>query len=367
MATHSHARTSPVALTTFEAGVAPEAVARRRIHPTVAYIGRRFGLYLISLWGAFTASFIFFRLIPGDPISAIINQLSSKGQYSSQSGSQDVSAYYKKAFGLDGSLLEQYLRYMQRLVIHQDFGPSIVSYPSSAMDIILRSLPWTIGLLGSATLLAWIVGVVGGTFVGWARRSRIGGAITNVALLLSHVPAYFVALFFVIFLAYRNPIFPPNGAYSASVEKGWNWDFISSVIKHGTLPVLATALVGASFWLITTRALVINVLGEDYLTYADAKGLSPWRILNRYVMRNAWLPQISALGIAMGGVINGNVLVERLFRYPGVGNLLIDAINVKDVNTAQGIIAMLMFLVLTLNLIIDLCLPLLDPRVKLAR
>jgi peptide/nickel transport system permease protein len=341
--------------------------ARRRLNPTVAYIARRFGLYLVSLWGAFTATFLFFHLIPGDPIAAIINALASKGQYSSQGGSEDISKYYRKTFGLDGSLFDQYVRYMNRVVIHQDFGPSIVSYPSSAMDIILRSLPWTLGLLGTATLLAWVLGVVGGTFVGWARKSKIGGVITNAALLLSHVPAYFVALFFIIFFAYRNPIFPPNGAYNSRLEKGFNWDFIISVIKYGTLPVIATVIVGASFWLITTRALVINVLGEDYLTYAEAKGLSPWRILNRYVMRNAWLPQISALGIAMGGVINGNVLVERLFRYPGVGNLLIDAINVKDVNTAQGIVAMLIFLVLTLNLIIDLCLPFFDPRVKLAR
>jgi peptide/nickel transport system permease protein len=350
-----------------DADEAVEQIQARRVHPLVAYVARRFGLYLISLWGAITASFLFFRLIPGDPISAIINQLASKGQYSSQGGTEDISKYYRKAFGLDGSLFDQYVHYLNRLVFHADFGPSIVSYPNPATHIILRALPWTIGLLGTATILGWIVGVIGGTFVGWARKSRLGNWITNLALLLSHIPAYFIALFFIIVLAYRHPIFPPNGAYNARLEKGFNWDFISSVIRYGTLPVLATMIVGASFWLITTRALVINVLGEDYLTYAEAKGLSPWRILNRYVMRNAWLPQISALGIAMGGVINGNVLVERLFRYPGVGNLLIDAITVKDVNTAQGIVVLLIFLVLTLNLIIDLCLPLFDPRVKLAR
>ena len=119
--------------------------------------------------------------------------------------------------------------------------------------------------------------------------------------------------------------------------------------------------------MITTRALVVNILGEDYLTYAEAKGLSPWRILNRYVLRNAWLPQIAALGIVLGGVINGNILVERLFRYPGVGNLLIESITRKDVNTAQGIIALFIFGVLTINLVIDLCLPLIDPRVKFWR
>lgn len=182
--------------------------------------------------------------------------------------------------------------------------------------------------------------------------------------MISHIPAYFVALFLVFVLAYRTSYFPANSAYDASLKPGWHLNFIVSVIQHGALPVFATALVAASNWLIGTRALVVSILGEDYLTYASAKGLGPRRILMRYVMRNAWLPQIAALGIVIGGVINGNVLIERLFRYPGLGNLLIDAISVKDVNTAQAIVALLIFLVLTLNLIIDLVLPFIDPRVK---
>jgi peptide/nickel transport system permease protein len=365
MATHALPSTQGVSIDLLEGEA--QISARRRVHPTVAYIARRFGLYLITLWGSLTASFIFFRLIPGDPISAIIGQLAQKGQYSNQGQSDELVQHYRHVFGLDGSLFDQYLRYMNRLIIHQDFGPSIVSYPTPATEIILRSLPWTIGLLGAATLLGWIVGVIGGTFTGWARRSRIANGITNLSLLLSHVPAYFVALFLVYFLAYRYPVLPPNGAYDSRYEIGFNWDFLVSVVKYGALPVMATAIVGASYWLITTRALVVNTLGEDYLTFAEAKGLSSRRILNRYVMRNAWLPQIAALGIALGGVVNGNILVERLFRYPGVGNLLVDAVNVKDVNTAQGIVAFFIFGVLTFGLIIDLALPLFDPRVKHTR
>jgi peptide/nickel transport system permease protein len=344
--------------------VAVQPQRQRRVNPALAYYARRIGLYLITLWGATTATFIFFRLIPGDPIGAMIFQLQSQGQYGGQEQTQAIVDYYRRAFGLDGNLFEQYLRYLQRLLLHQDFGPSIISYPTPARDLILRSLPWSIGLLGSATLLAWVVGVLGGTFVGWARRSRGAGAITNVALLLSHVPAYFLALGFVFFFAYRNPILPANSAYDANLTIGFNGPFILSIIKHAILPVMATALVGACNWLITTRTLVVSILGEDYLTFAGAKGLSPRRILSRYVLRNAWLPQITALGITLGGVFNGNVLVERLFRYPGVGNLLIDAVTIKDLNTAQGIVLFLIFVVLTANLIIDLCLPLFDPRVK---
>jgi peptide/nickel transport system permease protein len=347
--------------------IAARTQARRRVNPALAYYARRIGLYLVTLWGAVTATFVFFRLIPGDPIGAMIFQLQAQGQYGAQEQTQAIVDYYRRAFGLDGNLFEQYLRYLQRLLINQDFGPSIISYPTPARDLILRSLPWSIGLLGSATLLAWLVGVIGGTFVGWARRSRGAGAITNTALVLSHVPAYFVALAFIFFFAYRNPLLPANSAYDSNLTIGFNAPFIASVIRHALIPVLATALVGACNWLITTRTLVVSILGEDYLTFAGAKGSSPRQILHRDVLRNAWLPQITALGITLGSVFNGNVLIERLFRYPGVGNLLIDAVAVKDLNTAQGIVVLLIFVVLTANLIIDLCLPLFDPRVKHVR
>lgn len=344
-----------------------EEAARRRVHPLVGYVARRVALYLVSLWGAFTATFMFLRLTPGDPINAMIQEMARQGQYSTSSTNENMVAYYKKEFGLDGSLWEQYYRYMERLILHLDFGPSILSFPNPATDAIWRSLPWTVGLVGVATIFAWVVGVVAGTFVGRARKSRFAGLLTYFSLGLSNIPAYFIALFLVIFLGYRNPIFPPNGAYDAKLDKEFSWAFIQSVIEHGTLPVLSLVVVGFSGWLITTRALVVNILGEDYLTYAEAKGLSPWRILNRYVMRNAWLPQIAALGIVLGGVINGNILVERLYRYPGLGNLLIESITRKDINTAQAVIAILIFGVLTINLIIDLCLPLVDPRIKHVR
>lgn len=342
-----------------------QAGGRWRLSPTVTYVLRRVGLYLLTLWGAITASFLFFRLIPGDPIGALVAQLAARGQYAQQEQSEELVDFYQRAFGLDGNLLEQYVRYMERVVLHFDFGPSLLSYPTPATELILRALPWTLILVGTATLIGWVIGVVAGTFVGWARTSRFARWSTNFSLIFSHIPAYFVALAFVYLFAYQLPIFPANSAYDASVDPGWSGAFIWSVVQHGTLPVLATALVAATNWLIGTRALVITILGEDFLTYAGAKGLTPWRILTRYVMRNAWLPQIAALGIVMGSVVNGNVLIERLFRYPGLGNLLVESIGIKDVNTAQAVVTLFIVLVLTLNLLIDLALPLVDPRVKL--
>jgi peptide/nickel transport system permease protein len=353
----------PAAPNTETPDVRPALRRAPRVDASLAYVARRVGLYLVSLWGAISASFFFFHLIPGDPISVMIAQLQSKGQYSGGGESEELIAHYKQAFGLDGNLFEQYLRFLRRIVFHLDFGPSVLSYPSPALHLVARGLPWTLGLVGSATLLGWVIGVFGGTLVGWARLNRVANWITNGSLLLSHIPAFFIALFLVYQLSYKHALLPANSAYDAALKPGWNLAFVRSVVEHGVLPVVATALVGAANWLLGTRALVVNILGEDYLTYAAAKGLPRHRILVAYVMRNAWLPQVAALGIVMGSVINGNVLIENLFRYPGLGNLLVGAISAKDVNTAQAIVTLLIFLVLTFNLIIDLALPLLDPRV----
>jgi peptide/nickel transport system permease protein len=339
----------------------------RRLSPTASYYLRRFGLYLITLWGSLSASFLFFRLMPGDPISGIIAQLESKGQYSSIERSEDLVKFYREEFGLDGSLAEQYVRYFERVLLHFDFGPSILSYPTPATDLILRALPWTLGLIGVTTVLSWLIGVLAGTLVAWTRKSRISNWVTNICLVLYQIPAFFVALILIIWISYRWKLLPPNGAYDNRLTPGWDIDFILSVIRFGTLPVLAGVIVGFAGWLIGTRALVVSILGEDFLTYANAKGLTPKRILISYVLRNAWLPQIVSIGIILGGVVNGNVIVERLFRYPGVGNLLVDSVGIKDVNTAQAVVTMFIFMVLTANLIIDFLLPLIDPRVKYAR
>lgn len=345
-------------------GLEAEATKAPRFSPMTRYYLRRLGLYLITLWGSLTASFFFFRLLPGDPISGIITQLQTRGVYTNLTQSADMEKFYRKEFGLDGNLWDQYVNYFKRVLLEFNFGPSVLSYPTPATDLITRSIPWTIALLGSATLIAWVFGILIGTLIGWKRGHWLSRWVTNFCLITSNIPAYFIALILIIFFAYRWQLLPASGAYSASLQPGWNLTFIGSAIKYGTLPVLATAITGAAGWIIGTRALIQTLLGEDFLTYANAKGLSPRRILLRYVLRNAWLPQIAALGISLGFVVNGNVLIERLFRYPGVGNLLVDSVVIKDVNTAMAVVTVLIFMVLTINLIIDLILPIFDPRVK---
>lgn len=334
------------------------------LNPTARYILRRFGLFLITLWGSLTASFLFFRMLPGDPISGIIAQLQTRGQYSSVDSTQEMVEHYRREFGMDGSLWNQYLSYYRNVLTQFDFGPSVLSYPTSSTDLIVRAIPWTIALIGIATILGWLLGIFLGTITAWKRKTRWAEWLTNGALVFSHIPAYFVALVLIIFLAYRFSLLPSSGAYDARLQPAWSFEFIGSAIKYGTLPVLATVIVAAANWMLSTRALVVSILGEDFLTFASAKGVTPRRILTSYVLRNAWLPQIAALGMALGAVVSGNILIERLFRYPGVGNLLVDSVVIKDVNTAMAVVTLLIVMVLTINLIIDLCLPLIDPRVK---
>ena len=203
-----------------------------------------------------------------------------------------------------------------------------------------------------------------GAIAGW-RRGKLGSRIaTNLSIALSHVPYFFVALILVYIFAYTLGMLPARSAYDSNIDPGITPQFIGSVLKYGLLPGLSIVLIGTFSWILSTRMLMIPVLGEDYLVYAEAKGLKGSRILTRYALRNCYLPQITAFGISLGFIFNGNVLVEQLFNYPGLGTTLVTAIQQLDFNTILGVTNIAIFSVLTAVLILDLLLPLLDPRVK---
>ncbi len=352
------------AVVTPEVEQPPERPARYlSSHPLLGYALRRFGLYLVELWGALTIAFFFFRLIPGDPVQTLIQTLRQNYVYNQQA-SEEVIARYQHEFGLDGNIFSQYLKYMKNLIIHQDLGPSLINYPTPAQDVIRHALPWTIGLLGISAVLAWLIGMAVGAIAGW-RRGKLGSSIaTNLSIALAHVPFFFVALILVYIFAYSMGVLPARSAYDSNLDPGFSLAFFGSLLKHGLLPGLSIVVIGAFGWILSTRMLMIPILGEDYLVYAEAKGLKPWRILNRYALRNCYLPQVTAFGISLGFIFNGNVLVEQLFNYPGLGTTLVTAINQLDFNTILGVTDIAIFSVLTAVLLLDLLLPLLDPRVK---
>ena len=332
-------------------------------HTYLSYLLRRLGLYVVSLWGAFTVTFLFFHMIPGNPIQSFLESLQQQEVYGVSAG-QEVVDHYKKLFGLEGNLFDQYVAYLYRVFVVHDLGPALINFPTDVTLIVARALPWTIGLLGIATIMAWSIGVALGTLAGHLREGTSAQILTNVAIAFSHIPAYFIALMLLFVFAYRMAVLPSSAAYQASITPEPSLAFILSLLRHGTLPALSIVIVQACNELIVTRMLIVSTLGEDYLTLADAKGLRPRHILTHYALRNCYLPLVTAFGINLGRIISGNVLVERIFNYPGIGNLLVQAIAILDFNTIQGIIALLIFAVLTANLVIDLLLPVLDARVK---
>jgi peptide/nickel transport system permease protein len=334
-----------------------------RFHPYIAYAIRRLGMYLLTLWGAFTVAFLFFRLIPGDPIESFLASLEQQYVYNVQA-STEIVQHYRQVFGLEGNLFQQYLHYMGQVLVTHDLGPALIDFPEPSQVIILRALPWTIGLLGLSAIIAWTGGVLLGALVGWRRTTGVSQWVTNFALAFSHVPYYFVALMLIFLVAYRLDWLPETAAYDAGIVPAFSLEFFLSLIRHGILPAVSIVFIGTCNWLISTRMLMVTTLGEDYLTFADAKGLNPRHILTQYALRNCYLPQVTAFGISLGFIFNGNVLVEQLFNYPGIGHLFIQAIGVLDYDTIQGIVALVIFAVLTANLAIDLLLPALDPRVK---
>ncbi|MEM3478764.1 MAG: ABC transporter permease [Candidatus Bathyarchaeia archaeon] len=330
----------------------------------IRYIIIKVLVYLITLFVAFSIVFFFLRLIPGDPVSRFIRLIEQRYSIQLAQVTQEIINEYKRKFGLEGDIVTQYVSYLKRVFLEFDLGPSFLNFPNPVQDLIAWRLPWSIGLLGAATLISWAIGIIAGTLVGWKRGSKIDSIMFTISLCMSQVPFYLLALFLVMFLAYIFTIFPPRWAFSPTVTPGLNLAFISSVIYHATLPSLSLILISSLGWLISTRAITITILGEDYLLFAQAKGLRKIRILSRYLLRNTLLPQTTGLAMSLGFIVNGFYLVEWIFSYPGVGTLLVQAINALDYNTVQGVILISIFTVLTANLIIDLVYPLIDPRVR---
>lgn len=332
-------------------------------HPLLKYYLNKIITYIVTIWGAFTIAFFLFHSMPTNPVDSWIKSL--QRQYAvNMEGGEEMVNYYKEQFGLNGTLWDQYTHYLYNLVVKQDLGPSFINFPTPVQNLLIQRLPWTLGLMGVSVLTSWILGLIIGGAAGWFRSSPISGWLTNISILLSQIPAYLIAIFLVLFLAYQVKVFPTRGAYDAQYAIGWNWNFIKSVVWHSFLPALAIIIVSLAGWILSTRSLIVSILGEDYLMYAEAKGLRPWDIMSRYALRNALLPQAMGLALTLGFMMSGQLLIEMLFVYPGIGELMMRGIQVFDFNTMMGIIILSIFSVMTASLVVELLLPVIDPRIR---
>ena len=327
-----------------------------------SYLIRRLGIFVLTVWFAATLIFIIPRLAPGDPIRAMIGDVQTAG--SDTENAEAIIEGWQERFGLNDSLPEQYVRYMIGLLTF-DFGPSINEFPTPVGEIIARALPWTMGLLVVAMVITFTLGNFLGAIMVWSKTPRMIKMIIPLGMLLTSIPSILAALLLLYIFSYTAGWFPITDAYAVGeVTPGFNLEFISSVIYHGTLPALAIVLVSFGYWALGMRGMMITVEGEDYMHLARAKGLKPFYVLYRYMIRNAILPQVTAFAITLGTLVSGQVLVEFVFQYPGMGTVIYNSIIRLDFPVIQGTAFFLILMTALAVLLVDLLYPYIDPRIS---
>jgi peptide/nickel transport system permease protein len=330
------------------------------------YILRRLGIFFLIIWVASTINFIIPRLAPGDPIGAILGQMQVQG--ATVANSAEIIAAFRERFGLDDPIYVQYIKYLGAL-IRLDLGYSIAYFPARVTDIVSYSLPYTLGLLTVTTIITFALGILAGALLGWRATPGVARFTLTLFMVLAPIPYFLLAIILVSLLSYSLGIFPSSGVVSVGrmPTSGFDIGYWLDVGYHSMLPALSIILAGAGGWMLGMRGMMITVLGEDYLTLAEAKGLRERRIFFLYAMRNAMLPQFTALAISLGYVVSGATIVELIFSYPGMGYRLFQAINTSDYPVIQGITFFLVVSIAIAILVIDLIYPLLDPRITYER
>ncbi|MGE3798509.1 MAG: ABC transporter permease, partial [Thermomicrobiales bacterium] len=277
---------------------------------------------------------------------------------------QELIAEYRARFGLDKSTFDQYVSFWTEL-FKGNLGYSIASFPTRVATLLKQALPWTLGLLTVTTLISWLVGSLLGALVGWSGgRSRALNSLVPIALVLYTTPYYILAILLVFLLAYRWAIFPLSGAYTLGADPEWSWSFAKDVIEHGTLPALSIILVSLGWWFLSMRSLIIAEQGQDYILWAEARGLPRRRIFWAYAFRNALLPQTTGLALSFGHIVGGALITEVIFAYPGLGYVIYNAILNLDFPVIQGTVLLLIISVSLANLFIDMLYPFIDPRIR---
>ena len=329
------------------------------------YLLQRVGAFFLIVWAAATINFAVPRLSSVDPVREQMLQAVSIGGSSSQSMDEVVKSYEKR-FGLDQPLWKQYVRFLWDMA-RFDFGFSITRFPTRVSAMILKALPWTLVLVTVATLIAFALVSLLGALMAWPRAPRFIHALAPFLLTLSAIPYYLLGLTLIYFFAFTWRIFPLGGGYDIGSEPAWTLDFVRQAVRHSILPALSIVLASMGFWALGMRAMMVTVQGEDYVTLAEAKGLKPQRIFLRYALRNAILPQTTALALALGQVVSGAVLVEVVFGFPGVGSLLFQSIRTFDYTVIYGLTFLVIVAIGIATLVLDLFLPRLDPRITYHR
>lgn len=339
-----------------EVGTTASAVEKSRMRVPWRFLGKRALFYLFTFWAALTINFILPRMMKGDAVSAYLSR--------NRNVSPEAAEGLRTLLGLDSdkSLWQQYLDYWA-LLLRGDLGIALSHGIRPVTEVIAGALPWTVGMVGLATVIAFTVGTVGGALIGWKRGSKLD-ALIPITTFLNTIPYFWLGLLAIAVFSVKLGWFPIGKAYGTGMSPSWDWAFISQVIHHGTLPAVTVVIASLGGWMLGMRNMMLTVLDEDYITVAQAKGMPNRRVLWDYAARNAVLPQIQSFALALGFIVGGTVVMEMVFSYPGVGKMLLDATGNKDWALMQGVFLVITLSVLVANILADVAYAFLDPRTR---
>ncbi|MCQ8783730.1 ABC transporter permease [Mangrovibrevibacter kandeliae] len=323
------------------------------------FLLRRVLFYLAAFLVAATINFFLPRLMPGDPVQLMF---ASAGNAMSPENLQAL----KLTFGfVDAPLWQQYLTYLQSIVTG-DLGRSIKYFPLPVTELLGRAIVWTAALMGTATIVSFALGSLLGAIAAWRRGGLFDVTVSVGAIFATSVPAVVTSLVVLFVFGFTLGWFPSGYAAAPSLDPAFSAAYVGSVLYHAVLPMLTLCTVLTGGFVVTMRNNMINLLGEDYIVMAQAKGLSDRRVMLWYAARNALLPTVSSLAIALGMVLGGSLVTEVVYNYPGLGNVLYQAIIARDYPVIQGQLLIMTATMLVANFIVDVSYVLLDPRLKRA-
>ncbi len=326
----------------------------------MSYALRRLEFFAITLWAALTVNFLLPRLMPGNPAEAMLVRFHGRA-------SPQAVKTMEVAFGLhtNESIFQQYLDYLGNTA-RGDFGTSLSFFPSSVGKVIMLALPWTVGLVGTATVIAFLLGTLIGMLAAWRRGGIFDAVLPPTFIVISAFPYFWIGLVLLLIFSFTLGWFPLGFGYDLTSQINLSWSFAGEVLLHGFLPALTIVITSIGAWILTMRNTMITTLAEDYVRMARAKGLSPLRIMLNYAGRNAILPNLTGFAMSLGFVISGAIAVEIVFNYPGLGFMLLSAVDNEDFALMQGLFLLITVAVLVAILVADVVTAILDPRTRQA-
>jgi len=327
------------------------------------YLIPRLIQYFLVIWLGITVVFLIPRLTPNDPVMRVIGELRGRGSTLEPGSMDGIIADLTEMYGLEGSWLDQYWAFWGRL-FRADFGVSFFQFPTRVNKLIVNAMPWTLGLLLTTTAISWILGNMLGGLAGYYSRRGWSRTLDAVAMVIRPLPYYIFAFALLLVFAYVVRWFPITGGASLGARPSFTWVFIKDVLWHSILPAFSLSLLGGAVTFQTTKLIVQNVNAENFVQYAKLGGVTENRIVGKYVIRNAILPQITGLALSLGQIFSGALITEIVFGFPGLGMLLYRAIINGDYNLIMGITLFSIIGITTAILIVDLTYPLFDPRVR---